>query len=103
MKNIDKYLYFKNKHLNIYKDNDDINKSKKLFDFINLQIGFLSFSKENVKFLKENKKHVLKRAYEFINKSKKFQYYNIPINFIKCTKFTYKRDGMIDLIFELKN
>lgn len=85
------------------------NKNTNTFDTIECTLPLVGFSglysctkKEIVQFLIPYKKIILKQVLNNLSTSKRFQRYNISINFLKLYKMTVTNDKCLVVNFELK-
>lgn len=79
------------------------NKNKKTFDFVRIFIGIPhTWYMDKREFLKQNKRPIFRMVLDTIKNDKKYQKYNIPINFLKLTSCTITCQDEIEMVFELK-
>ena len=85
-------------------ERDIENSNNRTFDFIRCYVSIPtkeSFPERN-QFIKKHKKDIIKLVIYKIKNSKKFQYYNIPINFLKIDHIIITNQNEIEILFSLK-
>ena len=80
------------------------NLNKDTFDYIFIDVMILTeWEEDRISYIYKNKNEILKRVIEKLESNKKFQKYGVPINFLKVSRITLKRDSVLEFILELKN
>ena len=79
------------------------NDNPKTFDIIKVQIDIISqWETDRTKYIKDNKKEIVRRAVEKIAQDNAFRKFGVDVNVLALTKMLRLNDNMIELIFELK-
>lgn len=79
------------------------NNNPNSFDIIKVQMDIISrWDTDRMKYIKENKKEIVRRAVEKIAQDKGFIKLGVNVNVLALTKMLRLNDNMIELIFELK-
>lgn len=79
------------------------NDNPKTFDIIKVQMDIISqWETDRTKYIKENKKEIVRRAVEKISQDTAFKKFGVDVNILALTKMLRLNDNMIELIFELK-
>lgn len=79
------------------------NSNKKSFDFIRISALTIEMPRDETKaFLSENKTAVIKLILAAIRKSKTFQNFGVPINFLRLSNCVLTNDHRLEFLFELK-
>ena len=85
----------------IQRETDNLNENS--FDFIKIDCCTPMFRNDNKEFIMKYRTEILNYIIDKLENDISFKKYNVPINFLKLTKFTLTNDKHINLIFELKN
>ena len=78
------------------------NNKKDTFDFIYVDISVNVDPSERKEWVIKYKKELIDIALNKLKEDNKFTKYNIPINFLKIGDIILRRDGILQIIFELK-
>lgn len=81
------------------------NQNPKTFDLIYIELCLISENSwDNWRdYFNANKKLIISLALKRIANNKQFKKYGIPINFLKISRATLRKDCTLELVFELKN
>lgn len=80
------------------------NKNKKTFDFVKVEIPLVLVAEytDYKSLYKALRPQIIERAIDKIMNSKNFISKGVPVNFLKLTSELLYKDGVVELIFELK-
>ena len=79
------------------------NLNKNTFDLIYVDVNVLSnWDEDRLTYIQKNIKKITSRVLTVIDDSKTFQKYGIPINFLKVSRLTLRRNNILEFVFELK-
>lgn len=79
------------------------NPNKKTFDFIFMQVNIISkWEKDRGKYINDHLEEIKEIVIKKLKSSRSFQRYGVPVNFLRITKITLKRDNTLEFVLELK-
>lgn len=79
------------------------NQSPNTFDFIYIDVNIVKeWSEDRLTYIQKHKKKILEKVLEEVEKSKSFQKFGVPINFLKVGRITLRRDSVLEFVLELK-
>lgn len=80
------------------------NRNTNTFDYIELRIGIRQYAdaKERASDVKACIKDMVKMGLQKIKKSRSFIRFNIPISFVKCTRYVITQQSEVVLTYELR-
>ena len=85
-------------------ERDCENQKKNTFDFVRVIYSMSSKipQKELIENIKKDYKLIANAAVKRLAISKRYQHYNVPVNFLKISKCTLTADRLLEFTFELK-
>lgn len=79
------------------------NKKTNTFDFIYIDVNIIQeWSEDRLTYIQKHRKAIFKRVLEQLEKNKSFQKFGLPINFLKVSRITLRRDSVLEFVLELK-
>ena len=79
------------------------NKKPNTFDFIYIDVNIIQeWSEDRLTYIQKHKKQIFKMLLEQLEKNKSFQKFGVPINFLKVSRITLRRDSVLEFVLELK-
>lgn len=79
------------------------NKKPNTFDFIYIDVNIIQeWSEDRLTYIQKHRKAIFKRVLEQLEKNKSFQKFGVPINFLKVSRITLRRDSVLEFVLELK-
>lgn len=79
------------------------NENKNTFDYIYIDILIIqNWETDKMEYIKENMYEIRRRVVEKLQNDRSFEKYGVPINFLKISRITLKRDSILQFVFELK-
>lgn len=79
------------------------NFNKKTFDMIKVRVCIAKYWSDNrIDYIRQNWDIICENVIDKISNSKKFQKYNVPINFLQLTECIFCSDSTLQFVFELK-
>lgn len=96
-------LTFSKSNISFEKYDEENKYDEEYFDYIRIYISYLSFNDENIRKLEESKIAVSNYVLNYISNNLDFKKFNISIKELKLDKIIYRRDGMIEFLFNFKD
>lgn len=78
------------------------NNNKNTFDMIKIHAR-ITRKYANVDFIKKHKKEIDEHVLSYLKSCKKFQKFNVSINYLKLTNLVLTKDDILEYTFELKH
>lgn len=79
------------------------NLDAKTFDYVLVEVNVVQrWEEDRISYIQKNKKQIQQMVLSRLENSKDFQSYGVPINFLKLTRMTLRRDSVLEFLFELK-
>lgn len=79
------------------------NPNKNTFDYIFVEVNIVQeWEGDRLTYIKKHKKQIFEMVLKKVQESKRFKKYGIPINFLKFTRVTLKRNSVLEFVLELK-
>ena len=79
------------------------NQNPNTFDFIYTDVNIIQeWSEDRLTYIQKHKKQIFKMLLEQLEKNKSFQKFGVPINFLKVSRITLRRDSVLEFVLELK-
>lgn len=80
------------------------NDNKKTFDFIFVEVRIiLNWDGDRRKYIEENMKAIKDRVIKKVSADKSFKKFGVPVNILRLSRVTLRRDNILEFVFELKN
>lgn len=80
-----------------------VNTNKKTFDIVRVNISLTDYNRANQREqIKKFRSRLFKEVIAKISNSKRFQSYNLPVNFLKLDKVTLTCDSQLNMLFVLR-
>ena len=79
------------------------NDNTKTFDFIFVEVRIiLNWDGDRCKYIKENMKAIKDRVIKKVSDDKSFKKFGVPVNILRLSRVTLRRDNVLEFVFELK-
>lgn len=79
------------------------NTQEGTFDFIRVDVSIITeWHMDRMDYIRKHQKEITKKVVSKIEESKQFQKMGVPINFLRVSEMTLRRDSILEYVFELK-
>lgn len=79
------------------------NNKKETFDYIYIDVNIIShWEEDRLKYIQKHRKEIDEMVIDSLERSKEFQKFGIPVNFLKVSRITLRRDSVLEFVLELK-
>lgn len=80
------------------------NSKETTFDYIHVDVNIVTqWDSDKIEFIKRNLQGITKMVFKSIEKDRRFKKYGVPINFLRLSKVTVRKDlNSLHYVFELK-